>query len=153
MTVEDLDELGEIRERPAQPVDLVDDDGIDQIFFDIAEQTLQGGPLQGSAGDTTIVIKGGKCGPALVLLARDIGLTGFPLCIEGIEVLLETRFGGFTGVDGESAPWPDSSLVVVSDAQPWSAADALSPEGRTPKKRGPDQCAPVIRWAIALKEV
>ena len=100
MTVEGLDELGEVTERPAQPVDLVDDDDVDPPDLDIGEQALQRRALQGGAGDATIVIKVGKCSPALVLLARDIGLTGFPLCIEGIEVLIETRFGGFAGVDG-----------------------------------------------------
>ena len=46
LCIEDLDQPGKISERPRQPVDLVDDDGIDPAGPDIGKQALQGRPLQ-----------------------------------------------------------------------------------------------------------
>jgi hypothetical protein len=42
MRVEEFDELGEIGERPCQPVDLVDDDDIDFAGPDSVQKDLQG---------------------------------------------------------------------------------------------------------------
>ena len=51
------------------------------------------------------------------------------------------------GFRWRSAPGPGAS-PVVSDAQSSPASDAVGtarfPAGRSPKKRGPDQCAPVM---------
>jgi hypothetical protein len=46
--VEQLDQLGKVGERAGQPVDLVDDHDVDFAGPDLAEQLLQGRPLQGS---------------------------------------------------------------------------------------------------------
>jgi Putative phage tail protein len=55
MALEDLvDQLDEVGERPAQPVDLVADDRVDLALLDITDQALQGGAVEGvkySAGD------------------------------------------------------------------------------------------------------
>ena len=40
--------------------------------------------------------------PPLMSLAGDISLTGFPLGIKAIEVLLQAFLCGFTGIDGET---------------------------------------------------
>ena len=56
--IEDLDELGKIRERPGQPVDLVHDDYIDPARLDIDQQPLQGRALHGAAGIPAVVIQG-----------------------------------------------------------------------------------------------
>src|SRR5712671_354269 len=37
--------------------------------------------------------------PALVTLAADVGLAGFALCLERVELLLEPFLGRFPGVD------------------------------------------------------
>jgi hypothetical protein len=55
VAVEQLDDLGEIHQRPGRPVDLVDDDGVDPMLRDVGEQVLQGGAVQGSAGEPAII--------------------------------------------------------------------------------------------------
>ena len=50
--VEDLDDLGEVGQRPGQPVDLVDDHDIDALVANVGEQPLQGRPLHGAARDS-----------------------------------------------------------------------------------------------------
>ena len=99
-SIKNLHKPGKIRQRPGQPVDLVDDDRVDPPDLDIGEQALQRRALQGGAGDTAIVVTGGQHDPALVLLARDIGLAGLPLRLQRVEVLFKAFFGGFAGVDG-----------------------------------------------------
>ena len=42
----------------------------------------------------------GESPPALRGLASDIGLAGFPLGVQRIELLFQAVLGGFTGVDG-----------------------------------------------------
>ena len=59
MPVEDLDEPGKIRQRPGQPVDLVDDDDVDPPGLDVGEQALQRRARQRRAGDAAIVVAGG----------------------------------------------------------------------------------------------
>ena len=63
--------------------------------------------------------------PALLALAPDEGLAGFPLGIQGVEVLLEALLRRLAGVDG--------------------AAPAV---GHRPKNLRPDQRAPVILRAM-----
>ena len=46
MPVENLDEPREIRQRPGQPVDLVDHDDVDPPGLDVGEQPRQGRPHQ-----------------------------------------------------------------------------------------------------------
>ena len=55
MLVEKLDELGEVGERPRQPVDLVDDDDVDLAGPHLVQQRLQGRALQRGAGESAIV--------------------------------------------------------------------------------------------------
>jgi hypothetical protein len=50
--------------------------------------------------EAAIVIAGGEDPPALVLLARVIGLAGLALGIERVELLLEPLLARFAGVDG-----------------------------------------------------
>src|SRR5208337_3598582 len=51
-------------------------------------------------GIGSIIVERGENRPTFVLLARDVGLAGFALCIERIELLLETFLRRFPGVDG-----------------------------------------------------
>ena len=73
MLLERLDQLGEVHQRAAEPVDLVDDDDVDQPGLDVAQQPLQGRPLQRAARDPAIVVAVGQGHPALGPLARDVG--------------------------------------------------------------------------------
>jgi hypothetical protein len=74
MPVEQLDQLGEIGERPGQTVDLVDDDDIDLAAADIIQQLLQRGAVERGARQTAIVVAGSDQPPALVGLTLDVGL-------------------------------------------------------------------------------
>ncbi len=65
-----------------------------------------------------------------MLLTCDIGLTGLSLSIEGVEILIQPLLRALAGVDGAADP----------------------AHHRTPKKRGPDQCAPVMCLAMAESE-
>ena len=49
ISVEQLDQLGEVGERAGEPVDLVDHHHIDAPGADGIEQELQGGPVEGAA--------------------------------------------------------------------------------------------------------
>ena len=54
--IEDFDDLGKIGERAGQPVDLVDDHGVDPTRRDVGEQPLQSGPIHRRAGEPAVVI-------------------------------------------------------------------------------------------------
>jgi hypothetical protein len=74
------------------------------------QQLLKRRPLHRSPRKTAVVIAIADELPSLVGLALDISLRGLALVVEGVEVLLETRVGGDTRVDGAAK----SGLVVVS---------------------------------------
>ena len=93
MGVEQLDQLGEIRERAGQAVDLVDDDNIDPAVPDVGQQPLQGGALGRTAGIAAIIVTGADQGPAVMGLTADIGLRRLVLGVEGVELLVEPVFG------------------------------------------------------------
>ena len=100
--IKDLDDLGEVCQRPRQPIDLVDDDDFDFAGANVFEQALQRGALHRAAGIGAVVVARGESGPALVLLAHDIGLARFALRVERVELLFEALFRGFAGVNGAS---------------------------------------------------
>src|SRR6266446_1979775 len=104
LCVEDLDQPGKIGERTGQPVDLVDDDDIDPAGLDVGEQALQCRPLHVATRAPAIVVAGPGRSPALVALAADVGLAGFALRLERIELLLEPLLGGFASVDRAALP-------------------------------------------------
>ncbi len=112
MLVEQLDQLGEVGQRPGQPVDLVDHDDVDLAGPDLGEQRLQGRAVERGAREGAIVIVVGDQPPALVRLALDIGLAGLPLGIERVELQVEVMVGRFAGVDraAEQLSWRGLSM-------------------------------------------
>src|SRR5215211_7783434 len=99
MLVEDLHQLGEVGERAGEPIDLVDYDDIDPSRPEIGEQALQGGAVEGGAREPAIVVAVANEPPALVGLALDIGLAGFPLGVERVELEVEVMLGRLAGID------------------------------------------------------
>src|SRR6202030_1224025 len=93
------DDLGKISERAGQPVDLVDDHGIDASGGDVCEQPLQSRPIQRRGGETAVIISRALAHPAFVPLAVDEGLAGFALRLQRIELLFEPLLGRLAGVD------------------------------------------------------
>ena len=80
--IEDLDDLDKIGKRAGQPVDLVDDDGIDPTRRDVGEQPLQSGAIDRRAGEPAVIISLGQAYPSLVALAGDEGLAGLALRLQ-----------------------------------------------------------------------
>src|SRR5215813_234661 len=89
MLVEELDKLGEVRQRACQAVDLVDDDDVDLASPQVIENALQGRALDVAAREATVVVFGSQKGPARMGLAANKRLRGIVLSIERVEVLLE----------------------------------------------------------------
>src|SRR5271170_2522162 len=140
------------RRASGSAVDLVDDDDIDPSRREIGEQLLQSGPIDRGAGEPAVVISLGQAYPTLVPLAVYEGLAGLTLRLQRIELLLEPLLGRFASIDrasdGSVPPravgcWPRHRLASGKEARPRLL---------TPKNRGPDQCVPVIRWAITVSE-
>jgi hypothetical protein len=94
--VEDLDQLGEARERPGEPLDPIDHHHLDQPGFDVGQQPLQRRPFQRAARKAAIVVAVAQRPLALRLLAHDIGLAGLALGSEAVELLFQalSRPGG-----------------------------------------------------------
>ena len=100
MTVEQFDQLGEVRQRAGQAVHLVDDDDVDLSGpYIVVEQPLQCRAVNIATGEAAIVIFRPDQGPAGMDLASDISSRGIVLGVEGVEVLLESLVGRDSGVD------------------------------------------------------
>src|SRR6266851_9748383 len=54
--IEDLDHLGEIRQRAREPVHLINHDGINQPLIDIGHKSLQRWAFHGGAGEAAIIV-------------------------------------------------------------------------------------------------
>ena len=111
MGVEDVDDFGEICQRPGQPVDLVDNDDLNPAGLDVLQKPLEGRPLHGAARQASVVIHVSKRDPSGVALAHDIGLASLPLSIERIEFQLEALVGRFSGVDRAADGQPGSGGI------------------------------------------
>ena len=73
MGIEQFDQLGEVCQRPRQPVDLVDDNDVNLPGADIIQQLLKVGAVGGPAGIPAVIITGPDQGPAGMGLTLDIG--------------------------------------------------------------------------------
>src|SRR3984893_17537769 len=78
---------------------LVNDNDLNLARLDIGEEPLQGGALYRAAGEASVVVHVGKRDPSGMTLPRDVGLTGFALRIERVELLLEPIVGRLACVD------------------------------------------------------
>ena len=127
---------------------------------------LQGRAVQRGPGKRPIVIAAGDLAPALVRLTLDVGLAGFALGIQRVELQVKVMFGGFPGVDRA----PEELLAGLSMGSPlrlilrWSGPRSArvyalkvrrdlrrfgllgsgSRAIRSPKKRGPFHVVPVM---------
>ena len=101
--VEDGDDAGEVGERAGQPIDLVDDHDIDCAGLDVGQQLAKAGAVHRAAGEAAVVVGAGQGGPALVLLAQDVGFAGLALGVERVERLLQPLLGALAGVDRAAA--------------------------------------------------
>ena len=115
--LEHVDQLGEVGQRAAQAVDLVDHDHVDHPGLDVAQQPLQGGPLQRAARDAAVVVVVGQRDPALGLLAGDVGERRLALGVERVELQLQALLGGFPGI-GRAAQLAGGALAHLPPPLP-----------------------------------
>ena len=100
MLLEGLHHAGEVEQRAAQAIDLIDDDAIDLAGFDVGHQTLESGPVHVAAGEAAVVVAVGQAGPAFAGLAADEGLGRLALGVEAVELLLQTLLRALARVNG-----------------------------------------------------
>ena len=110
MGIEQLDELGEIRERAGQPIDLVNQHNVDRARPDMRQELLQSGPLERGAGECTVIVAAWNQPPALVRLALDIGLTRLALGIERAEGKVEVMLARLAGIDRTARELADGAV-------------------------------------------
>jgi hypothetical protein len=104
-----------------------------------------------AAREASVVVHFGERGSSGVTLAGDVGLTYFALRVERVELLLEPIVGRFSGVDRATknlAGLRRSGFRMFALRALDRAACVLS----QPKKRGPDQWAPVISRATIVRD-
>ena len=77
--LEQLDQLGKIRQRASKTVDFVDHHSIDLAGTDIRQERLQGSPFQRGPGEPAVIIMVGYKPPTFGCLALDVGHTGLAL--------------------------------------------------------------------------
>src|SRR3984893_8487374 len=141
MGIEQLNQLGEVGQRPRQAVDLVDDDDVNLPGADIVQQLLKVGTLGGPAGGSPIVIAGADQSPAGMGLAFDVGGGSLVLRVQRVDLLVEPVLGRDPGIDRAA------DLLDRSSPHGWTPIVDLSSLSRRPKKRGPFQLVPVMRKA------
>jgi hypothetical protein len=145
LRVKNLDDLGEIRQRSRQPIDLVDDDHVDLADANVVQHPLQRRAIHRAAGIGAVVVEGREGCPTLVLLARDIGLAGFALRIERVELLLEALLRRFAGVDG-AAEFCARRGAVLARLSHWSSPRS-SPR-RSRRRRASPKFSSARRTAV-----
>ena len=120
--------------------------------LDVGDEPLQGRPLYRAAGIPSVIIQRWQRPPAFVSLGQDKGRASFALGVQRIERLLQTLLGRFAGIDRTTNPLAGPLLSLFGlrhHVPPWSDV-AFPPRAR--RKRGPDQCVPVIFLAILLSD-
>ena len=113
MPVEHLDQFGEVHQRAAQAVDLVDHHHVDPSRLDVREQPLQRRPLQRAAGEAAVVVAVLDQHPAFGPLAGHVGLARVPLGIEGVVFAVGLLVGADARVNRATA------LGIASDGAGW----------------------------------
>jgi len=127
MTLEDFHHPREVHQRAGEPVNLVDDDGVDLPGLDITHQTFEGRPVQVAAGVSAVIVAVRQARPALVLVGQDVRLGAFALGVERVEVLLQALFGALAGVDraARGLPGRDGFLVGHGWTSPFRGGTRL----------------------------
>jgi hypothetical protein len=135
LALEDFHHLGEVHERPADPVDLVRDDDVDLSRLDVGHQPGEGGPIHVPAGVAAVLVGCGERHPAFGLLRLDVGLAGFTLEVQSVELLLEPLHRRLSGVDRASDdPAGRGARIPATTGLRSAPAQAAPPEGFKPKK-------------------
>ena len=95
MCVEQFHYLGEVGQRSAQAVDLIDHHDFDEPLTDVVQGALQRRALHGRAREPAVIVRVLYQTPALARRALDERLTRLTLGVQRIEVLLQSLLGRF----------------------------------------------------------
>src|SRR6266403_2582055 len=141
MRIEQLDQFGEVRQRPCQTVDLVDNDDVNLPGADIVQQSLQVRTVSRPAGVSAIVVPRTDQGPAGMGLTLDIGGGSIILGIQRVKLLVEAMVGRNPGIDRAADRLDRRGLHGRASIVDRSSLSL------SPKKRGPLHLVPVIAKA------
>ena len=147
MLIEHLHHLGEVEQRAAEAVDLVDDHAVDLACGDVGHEAFQRRAVHVAAGEPAIVVVLGDALPAFVTLGGDVRFSRFSLGIEGVELLLQSFFGTLPRVDGTPHDRVLGGDRNIHARHQWTPVEEVSW-----KNRFPLQWEPVICLAIALSD-
>src|SRR5262249_3418583 len=141
-------ELGEVEQRAAEAVYLVDHDEVHLAVRDVGQQPLEGGPVRVGTREAAIVVALRQAGPALAGLTPDEGFSRLALSIEAVDLLGEALLGALAGVDGaahqgERDPRRGLGRLFLHCCSPWRLRR---------KNKNPLQCEPVMALATAESE-
>jgi len=137
--LEQVDQLGEVAERAAEAVDLVDRDDVD--VPPSMSRSRPGTPRSfGRAPEKPPSSTSWRLLSSPARLALDVGFDGLPLRVEAVERLVETVVTLLRVVDRDS------------DRAWWRVGSLGSPPLGEPEDSFPFQFAPVIAWRTADSE-
>jgi hypothetical protein len=145
------DDAGKVQQGAREAVDLVDHDGVDARGLDVRQEPSESGPINRAAGEPAVVVAVGQAGPALLLLAGDVGLGRLTLGVEAVELLVQTLVRGLAGVDGAA----DKFRRLRSRLRALACLLGLHrapPLPVNPKNSSPFQCDPVIAFATVVSD-
>src|SRR5262249_23246709 len=141
-----LHQPGKVQQRPAEPVDAMGQHAVDLPGPDVGYEALQRRAVQVAAAVTAVVIARGQRRPAGMGLAVDVRFGGLALGVQGVEILVESFFGAFAGVDGAAHQRGRRRFGFTG------VGHDLGPFSGSTKKKCPEQCEPVTALATALSE-
>ena len=90
----------EVKEGTRQAIQFINEKAIDGVGLDISEQALQRRAFEGAAREAGVIVALLQADPALVCLAVNESLSGFPLGIERVEIGVQVFFRRLARVDG-----------------------------------------------------
>src|SRR5690606_36739836 len=117
---------------------------VDLAALDIRHQTFQPWPICVATGETGVIVVVGHRNPALGALAGDVSVTRLLLRIDGVELLVKPFIRGHTAVDG-------AAFSGLGGGDLGDVVHRTTPLPVRPKNNGPDQCAPVMCRATAVR--
>ena len=151
--IEQGEQPGEVEQRPAEAIDLVDHHAVDLAGLDVVEQLLERGALDARAAEAAVVVSLGQDLPALVPHRLDVVLRRLALGVEGVEVGVEPLAGRLAGVDRAAHPAGLPGRLGLGGASAHSASSVVLEDVRflrvvRPAHRKPFQVVPVITRAM-----
>jgi len=119
VSLKDFEQLGEVQERAAQPIDLLDHDTRDLSSLDVSDWSPRRRTLDVPSHETDVITVG-QALPALPDLTLDARFARFALGVERVEILLNSILNRLAGVDRAGHSFGGSDRVVTVISGPWA---------------------------------